>query len=159
MNRKYYIGIDPGISGGAGLLNSKGSYLDSLKFKGLADIDKPSGRTAIYDIINTIRTWCNMPGATSTCIIEKVHSMPKQGVASTFTFGKNYGFLIGCLTAMNVPFNYVTPQKWQKHMDCMTKGDKNVSKSRAQRLYPEVKMTHAIADAILIARYNYEISR
>jgi len=35
----------------------------------------------------------------------------------------------------------------------MTGGDKNVSKRRAQELFPEIKITHAIADALLIAEY------
>ncbi len=80
--------------------------------------------------------------------------MPKQGVTSSFTFGKNYGFLIGLLTAIQIPFKFVTPQQWQKGMQCLTKGDKNVSKSAAQRLWPKVKVTHAIADSMLIAEYG-----
>jgi hypothetical protein len=42
-------------------------------------------------------------------------------------------------------------------MSCLTKGDKNVTKSRAQELFPEVKVTHAIADALLIAEYGRRI--
>jgi hypothetical protein len=58
------------------------------------------------------------------------------------------------LTAAGIPFERVTPQKWQKAMGCMTKGDKNVSKRRAQELFPQLKITHAIADALLIAEYG-----
>jgi hypothetical protein len=36
----------------------------------------------------------------------------------------------------------------------MTKGDKNVSKRRAQELYPQLKITHSTADALLIATYG-----
>jgi len=39
-------------------------------------------------------------------------------------------------------------------MGCMTKGDKNVSKRRSQELFPQIKVTHAIADALLIASYG-----
>ncbi len=35
----------------------------------------------------------------------------------------------------------------------LTKGDKNVSKRRAQELFPALKVTHAIADALLIAEF------
>jgi hypothetical protein len=35
-----------------------------------------------------------------------------------------------------------------------TKGDKNVSKRRAQELFPQLKVTHATADALLIAEYG-----
>ena len=86
-------------------------------------------------------------------VIEKVHSMPKQGVASSFTFGQNYGGLRMALAALKIRREHVTPQKWQKEMGCMTKGDKNVSKRRAQELFPKIKVTHAIADCLLIAEY------
>jgi hypothetical protein len=39
-------------------------------------------------------------------------------------------------------------------MQCLTKGDKNVSKAAAQRLWPKLKITHANADALLIAEYG-----
>jgi hypothetical protein len=36
----------------------------------------------------------------------------------------------------------------------MTRGDKNVSKRRAQEIFPMIKVTHSVADALLIAEYN-----
>ena len=46
------------------------------------------------------------------------------------------------------------PQVWQKALGCMTGGDKNVTKRRAQELFPGHKITHATADALLIAHYG-----
>lgn len=80
--------------------------------------------------------------------------MPKQGVASSFKFGRSYGFLIGLLTGLRIPYEFVTPQKWQKAMGCLTHGDKNISKAAAQRRWPNEKWTHATADAGLIAEYG-----
>jgi hypothetical protein len=77
-----------------------------------------------------------------------------MGVKSAFTFGNGYGHLEMALTAAGIPFERVRPQKWQQAMGCMTKGDKNVSKRRAQELYPQLKVTHATADALLIATYG-----
>lgn len=85
--------------------------------------------------------------------IERVHSMPKQGVASSFKFGQSYGFLRGLLIACGIPFEEVSPVKWQTAMGCRSGGDKNVTKARAQQLFPNVKVTHANADALLIAEY------
>ena len=42
--------------------------------------------------------------------------MPGQGVATTFTFGHNVGFLHGLLVAFKIPYTLVTPRKWQKEM-------------------------------------------
>ena len=86
--------------------------------------------------------------------VEKVHSSPQMGVTSAFTFGQGYGALLMLLTCKGIPFEQVTPQKWQKAMGCMSKGDKNVTKRRAQELFPNLKITHATADALLIGEYG-----
>lgn len=39
-------------------------------------------------------------------------------------------------------------------MGCLTKGDKNISKARAQQLFPTAKITHATADALLLAEWR-----
>jgi len=48
----------------------------------------------------------------------------------------------------------VYPMMWQAKMECLTGGNKNVSKHRAQELFPGVRITHAVADALLIAEYG-----
>ena len=70
-----------------------------------------------------------------------------------FTFGQSYGFLRGMLIASEVPFDEVLPVKWMTKLSCRTKGNKNITKAKAQQLFPELKITHAIADALLIAEY------
>ncbi|MCQ9208866.1 MAG: hypothetical protein NG712_05760, partial [Omnitrophica bacterium] len=78
----------------------------------------------------------------------------QQGVRSAFTFGKNMGWWEGVLVALQIPFQRVYPLKWQTFMSCRTGGNKNISKARAQELFPKIKVTHAIADALLIAEYG-----
>lgn len=134
------IGIDPGQSGAAAYISN-----GVIEFVKLANTER--------DISDFLREHQDA----SFAYIEKVHSMPKQGVASSFKFGANYGFLRGCLIAHGIPFEEVTPQKWQKAMGCMSRGDKNVTKARAQQLFPEIKITHAIADALLIAEYGRRV--
>ena len=94
------------------------------------------------------------------CMIEAVHSMPGQGVASSFKFGKNYGFLRGLLVANRVAFDQVSPQRWQKSLSLQKKSKeetktqhKNNIKGKAQQLYPQLKVTLATADAIMLAVY------
>jgi len=136
-----FLGIDPGKSGGIAILDTTSQTIHTCKLD-LTEHD-------LWDWLNDVIDPLN-----SAATIEQVHSMPGQGVASTFTFGKNYGFLIGVLTALQMPYMLVTPQKWQKAMQCLTKGDKNVSKAAAQRIWPKIKITHAIGDALLIAEYG-----
>lgn len=135
------IGIDPGASGGIAVLNPTVLAVHKL------DGTERDARDFL----------CGVNLSESFAYIERVHSMPKQGVASSFKFGQSYGFLRGLLIGLGIPFEEVTPQKWQKAMGCMSKGDKNVTKGRAQQLFPGVKVTHAIADCLLIAEYGRRI--
>jgi len=86
--------------------------------------------------------------------IEQVSSSPQMGVVSAFSFGQGYGNLEMALTAAGIPFERVRPQVWQKALGCMSKGQKNVTKAKAQELFPHMKVTHATADALLIATYG-----
>ena len=134
-----YIGIDPGKSGAIAFLDD---YLNVSVYK---------FNVTETDIAKIFTEYCT---SHKFALIEKVHSMPKQGVKSTFTFGQNYGFLRACLICNKISFDEVTPNTWQKALGCQTKGDKNITKSKAQQLFPHIKITHAIADALLIAYYN-----
>lgn len=136
------LGVDPGASGGFALVT--GSRSGNICWP------MPETERDIYELLAS-------SGADHICI-ESVHSMPKQGVASSFKFGRNYGFLRGAIIASGIPFEDVTPQKWQKALGCLTGGDKNVSKAKAQQLYPFLKITHATADALLIATYCLKFS-
>ena len=85
--------------------------------------------------------------------------MPKQGVASVWTFAQNYGTLLGILAALKITRYHVTPYIWQKTLQCLSKGDKNITKRRAQELFPDIKITHATADALLIGKYGLDTQR
>ena len=81
--------------------------------------------------------------------------MPKQGISSAATFMINYGQLQGILAALKIPYEFILPQVWQRSMGCLSGGDKNVTKTKAQQLFPNMKgITHALADALLIAEYG-----
>jgi len=139
------IGIDPGKSGGIAWITD-----------GKPCVEKVPDTTGdlwglIQDIVVSAMSGYNV---TFKCYIEQVHSSPQMGVVSAFTFGQGFGQLEMALTAAGIPFERVRPQVWQKAMGCMTKGDKNVSKAKAQELFPSMKITHATADALLIAEYG-----
>ncbi len=142
------IGIDPGQAGGIAYVTSASS--------GFAE-KMPETEHDVFEMFENLVL--SDDASPVTAYIEKVHSMPKQGVTSTFKFGMGYGFLRGILVAQGVPFHEVTPQQWQKTMGCLSHGDKNITKAAAQRLYPDLKITHAIADSLLIARYGWQIEK
>ena len=137
--RSCYLGIDPGKSGALGLVSHAGEVVSLIK---------------LSETMHDVWLWLQEhQDSVSFALLEKVHSMPGQGVASSFKFGESFGFCKGMLVASSVRFELVTPQVWQKGMGCMSKGNKNVTKSRAQSLFPGTKITHAIADALLLAEF------
>jgi Holliday junction resolvasome RuvABC endonuclease subunit len=146
----YYMGIDPGESGGVALIPVLPTD------QRLAEVFKIPETE--HETAKLLREF----GArTVVCYIEKVHSMPKQGVVSSFKFGRSYGFLRGLMVALSIPFDEVTPQRWQKDLVCLSRGDKNVTNAKAQQLYPALvmKITHATADALLIATWGRNFER
>jgi Holliday junction resolvasome RuvABC endonuclease subunit len=140
-NHLIYFGVDPGKSGAIAAIWDDG---------------KPFGRCQRLDATeqDIVSYFLQFDLTDCAAIIEKVHSTPQMGVTSAFTFGRGFGLLLGILSSHRIPFSEVSPQKWQKAMECMTKGDKNVSKRRAQQLWPSLTITHRNADALLIAEYG-----
>lgn len=90
-------------------------------------------------------------------VLEKVHSMPKQGVASSFKFGKNYGIVIGVVGGLRHPLVKMTPQEW-KRVNGLIGKDKDASRQLAMELWPHLanhfhmRKDDGRAEAALIAR-------
>ena len=148
------MGIDPGNSGGFAVLDAKKNVIATGKLDGLTETD-------IWD---SMKQYTLAPEMVLV-VLEQVGAMPDQGVTSSFTFGDSWGFLRGLLVASAARREYARPQKWQKLFSlpttkqCGSKtAKKNANKAEAQRQFPAVKMTHAIADALLIAEYARHVS-
>lgn len=138
------IGIDPGASGGIAWICDGKPCVEKM----------PDTLQDLWDLVVSISLNAGTGGTGIIAYIEQVHSSPQMGVKSAFTFGNGFGRLEMALTAAGIPFERVRPQVWQKALGCMTKGDKNVSKRKAQELFPQLKITHATADAILLAEFG-----
>ena len=143
------IGIDPGKSGGIAWITDGKPCVEKM----------PETLQDLWELMVSI----SLPtgkGWPEPCkaYLEQVHSSPQMGVTSAFTFGNGFGHLEMALTAAGIPFERIRPQAWQKAIGCLTKGDKNVSKRRAQELFPSMKVTHATADALLICEYGRRIN-
>lgn len=139
-----FLGIDPGKSGAVAVVHEAGVYLYSETFAKTS----PADLVALLD------------GCIQFAVIEKVSASPQMGVTSAFTFGQWYGLAEGILVSLGIPFERVTPQKWQKEFGLIQRGKKlgdtekkRQNKARCQELFPGVKITNANADAILIAEY------
>lgn len=142
---KTFIGIDPGISGGiAEIRTFDGGIPDVIQAHPMPPTEKD-----VFSLIYGIQ----LESEQCFALLEFVASSPQMGVKSAFTFGQGWGALRMGLVSTMIPFETVTPTVWQRGMKCLTRGDKNVSKRRAQELFPKLKITHKTADALLIAEW------
>jgi len=141
-----FIGIDPGQSGGVAVLDTQGTVVLVIKMP-------PTDQ----EVLAELAPFAGFEDGSVRAVIERVHAMPRQGVSSTFKFGVSVGKLLMALMASKIPFDEVTPQRWQAALGCRCgpreRRDKNVTKRRAAQLFPSVKVTHAVADSLLIAEY------
>jgi Holliday junction resolvasome RuvABC endonuclease subunit len=99
------LGVDPGIKGALAWVNMTG---DLYKVEDMPVIDNQVNAPYLARLLRN----CEL----SLAVVEKVHSMPKQGVASTFKFGVGYGIVLGQLAAYDIPVYHMTPHEWKTHM-------------------------------------------
>lgn len=92
-------------------------------------------------------------------VVESVHSMPKQGVSSTFKFGMGVGIIHGVCGALRLPVGLVTPSQWKGFHNLGP--DKEAARALAIRKWPELhkylerKKDTNRAEALLIGDWYY----
>lgn len=154
---RVVCGIDPGAGGGLGVLHvESGRYLRSCRMPML--VGGTHGTKPTVDVGRVIAFLDNV----DLVVLENVHSMPGQGVASSFQFGRVFGHIEATVQALELPLVRVTPQAWKKHYGISR--DKRSSLSLCHVLYPGrvdwgVKANDGVAEALLIANYWIERSK
>lgn len=157
----FILSADPGQTGGLVLIESLqgDKYLQIVKVmmmpmteaksKNRVDVEK------IFDFVADIPI--------GYCILENVHSMPRQGVASAFQFGRSFGSLEGAMAEISPgPIKYLEPGVWKGKMGLSGK-DKEQARMRASRLfgpnsmevYWPLKKHEGIAEAALMT-YHWQ---
>ena len=94
-------------------------------------------------------------------VVENVHSMPGQGLSSTFKFGMACGIIRGVAGSLCLPLTLVTPQQWKTFAGLKNRPDKAAARALAMRKWPgladrlqRVKDTDR-AEALLIGDWYY----
>jgi crossover junction endodeoxyribonuclease RuvC len=91
--------------------------------------------------------------------------MPKQGVASSFTFGEGFGIWKGIIAAFQLPVELVSPQRWKKTMLADQGKEKDASRFKAMQLFPSVAdqlkrvKDDGRAEALLLAEYGRRLRK
>ena len=143
-----WIGIDPGaISGAYAAINHNGDFI------GCGDIPSVDGRVNASQLRYVLKS-CVSSFDTAMIAVESVHSMPKQGIASTAKFMRAVGAIEATAELTHYPFVLVTPQAWKKHHGLIGT-EKVASLELARSMFPDAPLTrqkdHGRADALLMA--------
>jgi hypothetical protein len=143
------IVIDPGSAGG--IVNSDGNSVRTTPM--------PPTDQGIIDELNFGLSEAEMIGENPPlCYLEDLvkyagRNMPSSSMA---VYASNWGIIKGMARALGYRVVLVPPKKWQKALGLgsatgMKKTEwKNKLKQRAEELYPQVKVTLALADALLM---------
>lgn len=138
-----YVGIDPGKKGAMAVI------FDGMDEVTLVPFDE-------REYTNVLR---NLFGRDVRVCLEHVGAMPGQGVVSMFSFGDNFGYIRGVLSALAIRYELVRPQRWKKAFGV---SDKNSSIEVCKRLFPCVCLRRTercrkdddnMAEALLMAEY------
>jgi crossover junction endodeoxyribonuclease RuvC len=145
------LGVDPGQGGALALLATEG---DTIAVHDMPVVALKSGseisEAMLADLVRELKP--------DLCWIERVHSMPRQGVASSFKFGLAYGLVRGVVSALGVPVHLVTPNEWKREFRLSV--DKQQARVLAARMFPgQAKLFSRVrddgrAEAALIAVFG-----
>lgn len=140
------VGIDVGARGALVSLSSAG------------DVDTRVMPESIHEAADILEAW-----APHHVYLERAQSMPKQGVASAFNYGRHFGQLEATLIALKLPHTLVQPRAWTKVMHVGTKAGEPKARSleAVRRLYPSVELVQprckkphdGVVDALLLASF------
>lgn len=146
-----YIGIDPGLSGALAILDQAGEVVLLADLPIIRDLslEWTDGSTLQSLILGAL------DGRRAVAMIERVSSMPGQGIASSFLFGVGFGSVLSVLQAMTIPLSFVTPAVWKRSYGLSK--DKHASLHKARLQHPSAELHLAKhngrAEALLIAEY------
>lgn len=153
--QSLYLGIDPGLHGAIAALDGSGAVIGTWPMPVVGGEVHAAG---LADLVRHLICTHTIARAA----VEKVSSMPKQGVASTFSFGTGWGMVRGVLATLSVPVQLVAPTLWKKAVLAGLTHDKTGAlrycASRwphADLVLPGCRKPHdGIADALCLAEYG-----
>ena len=156
MVNGYFLSIDPGAVSGAYALFFAGKPVK------VGDLPVVDGQLDGAELGRMVAELTRMVAGLELegVVVERVSSMPKQGVASTFKFGMAVGIIHGVVLANEVPLHLVTPGTWKRHFR-LTGTDKDAARALAIRLWPGMqglarKKDQGRADALLMGLYHLD---
>lgn len=149
------MGVDPGVTGAVVVVGNAVVMAHRL----IPTRAGPGGRKridarALHDIVGELIAECGV----TLIVIEEPSALPKQGVASSFGFGRSLGICEGVAVGMNVRLEMVAPSTWKRQL--RVPADKKQARARAGDLLPAFRHLWAkasedgIAEAAMLALWG-----
>jgi len=142
------LAIDPGLNNGIAVLDFERRLLLATEIPVIGDnANKRLNLASFADILAQFHV--------GHAVIEDVNAMPKQGVSSTFRFGRAAGAVEGALAALKLPTTFVRPAVWKRDIGAKAKHDEDV-RALAIQTWPDMahrfsrSKDHNRAEAALI---------
>lgn len=147
------LGVDPGKSGGLVIIKRKINFLPEIIFARKMPTLQIYNKK-IVDILYLNKELRKFK--IDVVVIEKVHAMPRQGVTSSFQFGRSYGAIEGLCQMLSSRIDYVAPVVWKKAMGLGS--SKQASLDLARMKFGDnnlwrVKSNDGIAEAALLCLF------
>lgn len=162
---RIFVGIDPGLTGAIAAISSRNGYLAVFDMPTMANGKGNSKIKNMVDPGELLRIITSFAMLADTChvALERIASMPGQGVASMFSMGDTFGACRAVVACAGIPMEIITPQQWKKFYNIGKDNKKEVARAKAIQLYPSAdlarKKDHNRAEAILIAHYLMKINK
>lgn len=153
-NKKIIVAVDPGASGAMAVRYPEGQIV-AFPWRGEAEFK---------DSIKELASLRQVDNFEFIAVVEKVGGFTgaNQPGSAMFNFGRNTGYILGCLDMADFSIREVRPQVWQKGLPQTPKlasraasqaQHKRDLKEVAAKLFPQIKTTLKNADALLILDY------
>jgi crossover junction endodeoxyribonuclease RuvC len=121
------LGVDPGKTGAFAVIDQHTGELQIVE-------DMPTiGKHVNANVVAKYIDQWHYLGVTHA-VIEDVHSMPGNGHAGAFSFGRSKGVVEGAIAARYIPITWVTPAKWKR--DAGLRADKDAARQLATNTWP-----------------------
>lgn len=133
----FFSAIDPGQTGGMTTLDLKGLPLFVGCFDKIGAVRTILSTKVGYGCSHDDPSWCDAKCRTTGMVfgVEGVHAFPGQGVTSMFTFGTEYGKILGCLETISADYVLIAPQTWQKVVKHHPEGPKQAVKAYCEKVW------------------------
>lgn len=161
-----YIGIDPGLNGAVGVLTPVAQHVfdtPTMIVSGVKEKRVYNTPAMALLLAPFVEAFEGHPEV--LVILENVHSMPKQGVASSFSFGQGLGMWQGIIAALGLPLEMPSPQRWKKEIMADQGKEKSAARFKAIQLFPSLAAQFSRvkddgrAEAILLAEYGRRLRK